>query len=257
MRKPPTRTDKRTRARATATTPPTNGAPSAASDVELAATATDEAIADFVCSPPAAADHVLVVVTASTGDVIVQDRTASECKRNPVGVAAQIAVACERWADVERRACRFRATWMRGEKTLATHSWQCGASEGGAPELDGSVISFLIQMQRNNQEEHKLKIERSEMEIEGWKTLLGFADKRIASLERDNQELRDRLRKLDDVGSELAIENARADIEARQRTADLLEKRVLPIAQAVIAHQMESAAAAAQPIAAHEERQEK
>lgn len=197
-----------------------------------------EAIADFLGSPPAAADRVVIIAVSPAGDQVVQERSTAETKRSPDHISAQVAVACERWADAERRSVRFRAAWMRGERVLASTVWQFGASDSTGHELDGSVTSFLVQQQQFALAQHKLQLESFEMVQDGWSRLFAVQNKRIEALERDNQELRDRLRKLDDVGSEIAIETARADIEARGRTADLIEKRVLPIAQAVIAQRM-------------------
>ena len=176
--------------------------------------------------------------------MIVQDRTATEAKRGPNAIAAQITIACERWAQSERRIVRFRASWLRGDKVLATHAWECG--EGGTQQqLDGSVSSFLQQQQLFAQAQHKLHLEGFEMVQEGWQKLLTLQNKRIEALERDNQELRDKLRRVDDTGTEMAIESVRAEIEQRGRTTDLIEKRVLPLVQAIAMQKLQAGAAAA------------
>lgn len=192
----------------------------------------DEALLSFVMTPAAGADRLTVFALSPAGDTVIQDRQASEAKRNPEPLAISIATACERFAATERRAIRFRAAWQRGDRTLATYAWECGTNTKDR-ELDGSVQSFLLQQQQFAQAQHQLHLEGFEMVQESWKSLLTLQNKRIESLERDNNELRDRLRKMDDVGSELAIEQMRAEIESRGRTADLIEKRVLPIAQAL------------------------
>ena len=87
---------------------------------------------------------------------------------------------------------------------------------------------------------------------EGWRTLLTEANKRIKALEQDNADLRERLKRVDDVTTELAIEEQRMTLEQRTRTADILEQRLLPMAQALILQaqrkeQQPSAASAPSP----------
>lgn len=224
-------------------------ASSTSSNIATEATADDSLIV-FVGAPPANADRLVVIASGAAGEQLLQDRTAAECKREPHFVAEQISVACERWAIVEGRLVRFRASWMRGEKSCATHAWQAGSNEDDQQVLDGSVMSVLVQLQRvfdaqaqSIVNERKLSLEKDEMVKDSWQLLFSVQNQRITALEKDNDGLRDRLRKLDDVGTELALENARADIEQRGRTADLLEKRVLPIAQAFLAQKMQETAA--------------
>jgi len=205
----------------------------------------DEALLSFVLTPAFGADHLLVLALSPAGDSVIQDRQASEAKRIPTELAISISVACERYAATERRAVRFKAAWLRGEKTLATYAWECGTSVAGERELDGSVQSFLIEQQLQQQAQHKLHLEGFEMVQESWKSLLTLQNKRIESLERDNMELRDRLRKMDDVGSELAIEQMRADLEQRGRTADMIQNKLLPIAQTIAMKHLNSSAAIA------------
>lgn len=204
----------------------------------------DEALLSFVETPALGATNLLVQALSPTGDSVIQDRQVSEAKRIPDKLAISIAQACERHAEAERRVTRFRAAWMRGDKTLATYAWECGSSQRQQVELDGSALSFLQQQQLFAQAQHKLHLEGFEMVQEGWAKLLQLQNKRIEALERDNAELRDRLRKLDDVGSELAIEQMRVETEQRGRTADLIEKRLLPIAQAFAIKQLEPASPA-------------
>lgn len=200
----------------------------------------DDALLAFVLTPALGADHLLVHAYSPAGEpVVIQDRQAAEAKRIPEPLAISITVACERWAATERRAVRFRAAWLRGDKLLASHTWECGSGTQ-QQALDGSVQSFLQQQQLFAQAQHKLHLEGFEMVQDGWAKLLGLQNKRIESLEKDNGELRDRLRKMDDVGSEIAIEQMRAEVEQRGRTADLLEKRILPIAQAIAAKHLQS-----------------
>lgn len=203
----------------------------------------DEALLSFVMTPAAGADRLTVFALSPSGDAVIQDRQAIEAKRNPEPLAISIASACERYAATERRAVRFRAAWQRGDRTLATYNWEAGTNTKDR-ELDGSVQSFLLQQQQFAQAQHQLHLEGFEMVQESWKSLLSLSNKRIEALEKDNQELRDRLRKMDDVGSEIAIEQMRAEIETRGRTADLIEKRILPIAQAVALKMSNGASAA-------------
>jgi hypothetical protein len=221
----------------------TNGEPRDDSH-ESDETATDEALAEFLAAPPANADHVQVIAVMPSGDAVVQLRQRAEVLRDPDAIANAVTKACDRWALAERRIVRFRANWARGDRTLATHAFEHGAPSDQPPELNGSVQSFLSQQQLFAQAQHKLHLEGFEMVQESWKSLLTLQNKRIEALERDNAELRDRLRKVDDVGNELAIESARAEIEQRGRTADLIEKRLLPIAQAVVAQKLQESAAA-------------
>lgn len=204
----------------------------------------DTALLAFVCAPALGADRLQVLALSPSGDAaVIQDRQAAEAKRIPEPLAIAIEAACERYAATEKRAVRFRAAWMRGEKTLATYTWESGSGKVER-ELDGSVQSFLQQQQVQQLAQHKLHLEGFEMVQESWKSLLTLQNKRIEALEKDNAELRDRLRKMDDVGSEIAIEQMRAEVEARSRTADLVEKRLLPIAQALAVKHLESSAAA-------------
>lgn len=203
----------------------------------------DAALLSFVCAPALGADRLVVMALSPSGDSVIQDRQAAEAKRAAAELTLAIEVSCERYATAERRQVRFRAAWMRGEKTLATYQWEVGSGTQER-ELDGSVQSFLQQQQQMQLAQHKLHLEGFEMVQESWKNLLNLQNKRIEALERDNAELRDRLRKMDDVGSEIAIEQMRADVEARGRTADLVEKRLLPLAQAIAVRHLESAPAA-------------
>lgn len=205
----------------------------------------DEALLSFVMTPAMGATNLLVLALSPTGDSVVQDRQVAEAKRIPEQLAISIEQACERHAEAERRAVRFKAAWMRNDKTLATYAWETGSSQRQQVDLDGSALSFLQQQQLFAQAQHKLHLEGFEMVQEGWAKLLQLQNKRIEALERDNQELRDRLRKMDDVSSDLAMEQIRLETEQRGRTADLLEKRLLPIAQAFAMKQLESSAAPA------------
>jgi hypothetical protein len=221
------------------------------SDEDLeAADLVDEALLSFVMTPAMGATTLLVeALSATAGDSeTIQDRQVAEAKRIPEKLAISIGIACERYAAAERRAVRFRAAWMRGEKTLATYAWQVGTSAPAQAELNGSVQSFLQQQQLFAQAQHKLHLEGFEMVQDGWAKLLSLQNKRIEALERDNAELRDRMRKLDDVGSELAIEQMRLDTEQRGRTADLIEKRLLPIAQTFALSKIEAAARSSAPL---------
>jgi hypothetical protein len=185
-----------------------------------------------------------VLALSPSGDSVIQDRQAAEARRDAAELTLAIEVSCERYAAAERRQVRFRAAWMRGEKTLATYAWEVGTGKQER-ELDGSVQSFLQQQQQMQLAQHKLHLEGFEMVQDSWKSLLALQNKRIENLERENMELRDRLRKMDDVGSEIAIEQMRAEVDQRGRTVDLVENRLLPLAQAIAVKHLGGAAAAA------------
>jgi regulator of replication initiation timing len=211
----------------------------------------DEELSEFLAAPPTAADVLHVFAASPSGDAIVQTRQRKEVLGDVDGMAERITKACERWASSERRLVRFRASWQRGERILATHTFEYGEAVSNAPMLDGSAQSFLVQMQHAQLERDKLFIEsleavqrQNEITTDSWKSLLNIANKRNEALESENDKLRERLRKADDVGSEIAIEAARAEIEARGRTADLIEKRLMPIAQALVVQKLNETAAA-------------
>lgn len=224
----------------------TAGAMSEDSDEDNAPS--DEALAEFLSAPPTAADSLHVSAASPSGDSIVQIRARKEVLADPDAIANAISSACERWANSERRLVRFRASWHRGERIVATHTFEHGEHSSDSPVLDGSAQSFLVQQQHAQLARDKLHLEGFEMMQDSWKSLLAIANKRNEALERENEQLRERLRKLDDVGNEIAIESARAEIEQRGRTADLIEKRLIPIAQAVVAQKLQEAAST--PLAA-------
>jgi ribosome-binding ATPase YchF (GTP1/OBG family) len=242
----------------------TLGAPRDDSESDDSDPSDDDELSEFLASPPTAADVLHVVAASASGDAIVQTRQRKEVLADVDAIAERITKACERWASSERRLVRFRASWQRGERILATHAFEYGEAVSNAPVLDGSAQSFLVQMQHAQLERDKLFIEsleavqrQNEISTDSWKSLLNIANKRNEALEHENDKLRERLRKSDDVGNEIAIESARAEIEARGRTADLLEKRLLPIAQAFVAQKLqESAATLAGTTGEHEHSQQ-
>lgn len=187
----------------------------------------------FIRRPPVTADHVVVVALTPKGEQIVQDRTAAEARRAPVQLSRGIYAACDHWALIDGRRTIFRATWMRETQVISAHQWACG--DGHDPTaLDGTVESFLVQNQRFAEAQNRLHLDSFEMVQESWKGLFAVQNRRIEALEKDNADLRERLRRVDDVSSEIALEQARVDLETRGRTHELLEKRVLPIAQALV-----------------------
>lgn len=235
------------------TTPtPTVSTRGETSDDSDASDVGDEALQEFLAAPPTAADMLHVVAASPSGDSIVQVRARKEVLADVDEMATRINAACERWASSERRLVRFRASWYRGERLLATHAFEHGVAVTDAPMLDGSSQSFLVQMQHAQLARDKLFIESlesmaraNEVTQDSWKSLLSIANKRNDALETEIDKLREKLRKSDDVGNEIAIESARAEIEARSRTADLIEKRVLPIVQAVAVQKLQEAASSA------------
>lgn len=234
-----------TRARRGSPAPIETESPEPDDDDDAGELDTDDALALFLRSPPLGADRLVVTALSPRGDETVQDRPAIECRGKHVQIASHMLAACARWANSEGRALRFRAAWHDGERALASFQWKAGTD---ARDFDGTVESFLSQAQRHMENREQLSFERAQIELESFKTLIGLQNKRIEALETDNQELRDRLRKLDDVSAELVTTQVQADIAARGRTADLLEKRVFPIAQALMlqaAQQAQQQAAAA------------
>lgn len=203
----------------------------------------DEEMQLFIRRPPLGADRLLVTAVTHSGDQTVQDRSAIEARKAPVALAKSVVTAAERWAQVDGRAVKFRATWMRDDRTLAAHQWTCGHGKDPT-ELDGTVDSFLQQQQRFAEAQHRLHLEGFEMVQSSWQNLLTLANERIKALEADNADLRERLRRVDDVGSEIALEQAKSEMEQRGRTADLLENRLLPIAQALLLQQAQAQQAA-------------
>jgi regulator of replication initiation timing len=199
-----------------------------------------------VSTPALGADHLLVLSLSPTGESVIQNRQAAEARRRPEDLTVSIAASCERYAAIERRAVRFRAAWMRGEKTLATYQWESGS---GKPEreLDGTVQSFLVDQQANNRELTKLMIESFELSQASWKAQVVMLSEQNADLHKENAELRTRLRKLDDAQTDLAFEQMRAELEQKGRTFDLVEKRLLPIAQAVAMRHLQESSAAPAP----------
>lgn len=188
-----------------------------------------------------------VTAASPNGDQIVQVRARKEVLSDPDGIASGITMACERWATSERRQVRFRAAWLRGERIVATHTFEHGKGDKDHPLLDGSAQSFLVQQQHAQLARDKLHLEGLEVMQEGWKSLLDIANRRNVALEKENEMLRERLRKLEDSGAEMQIEQQRAELEQRGRTADLLETRVLPLVQHLVLKQLEPAAGAVVP----------
>jgi len=201
--------------------------------------AIDEALALFLRRPPAGADRIVVLASSSAGEQLVQDRSVAEARAGAAQLANDMMTVCERWARTEGKTTRFRGQWQAGERVLGSYQWQCG--EGSPTELDGTVDSFLQQQQRHAETQQRLHHEGFAMVQDSWKQLLSMAMRRIESLERDLAEARDRLRKSNDVDAELAITATVADIDAKQRTAKLIEERlipmILPIAQQLLLRQ--------------------
>lgn len=194
---------------------------------------TDEALTLFLRRPPSAADHVLVTAFTNTGDQVIQDRIATEARKAPAELANMVMDQCERFARAEGREIRFRATWQQSDRVLASHQWRCGEGDP-TTRLDGTVESFLSQQQRHDETNQRLHHEGFAMLQEGWRGLLSVANKRIEALERDNEALRERLRKVGDVDAEIAVQQVAADLEARSRTADILEHKLLPVVTAMV-----------------------
>jgi hypothetical protein len=195
----------------------------------------DHALTLFFRSPPSGVDHAVVMAYSAgndNGGQIVEDRSTSEISKDPARHANAVALACARWAQSEARQTRFRVTWQAGDRVLASHQLVCG--DGDPTALDGTVDSFLSQQQRHSEVQHRLHHEGFSMVQDAWKQLLSGAMKRIEALERDNESLRERLRKAGDVEAEILTAQVAADLDQRVRTTDIVESRLLPIVQALV-----------------------
>jgi hypothetical protein len=85
---------------------------------------------------------------------------------------------------------------------------------------------------------------------DAWKSQNASQQRRIDALEKDNELLRDRLRKAGDVDAEIAIQHAASDLEARERNANIMEHKVLPVLQHLLISKMNAANGNAPPVAA-------
>lgn len=207
--------------------------------------AQDHALSLFFRRPPAGADHVQVVALTTTGDHVLQDRSAAEAQRNPVGLANLVLESCTRWAATEGRTTKFRMLWLLGDRVLGSHQLACG--DGDPTALDGTVESLLTQSQRHNETTQRIAHDGFQMVQEAWRELSQEQRKEIAALRAEVTELRDRLRKAGDVDAEIAISNAAAELEQRARTSEIFETKLLPIVQAMVLRQLQSSQ---QPLAA-------
>jgi len=207
----------------------------------------------FLRRPPVGAERVMVFGLTQAGEVIVQDRSAAESRAAPVQLANSVLAICERWARTEGRETRFRAQWQAGDRVLASHQWKCG--EGDPTVLDGTVESLISQSQRHLENKDRIHLEAYTDQNTGWRELLAAYREEMKVLRAENAELRKRNQKANDVEAEIALRSVDADIEAKGRTADLLEHRVLPMLQhlalkAVNGLQPPAAAGSAAPPAA-------
>lgn len=204
------------------------------------AAAIDESLALFFRRPPSAADHVRVIAATSGGEQIVQDRSVNEVRADPVQFANDVAHQCDRFARAEQREVRFRAIWMRDDRVLASHGWRAG--KGDPLKLDGTIESLMMQLQRSSETKDRIYHEGLSMLQSGWGTLLGLLQKRVNELEKQLDAAHERLRKVGDADAEIAVQNAAAMLQQRERMADIVEGRVLPIVQQLaVQHLMKSA----------------
>lgn len=207
-----------------------------ANDNALEAISQDHQLTLFFRNPPGGADHVVVTAQSSTGDQIVEDRSTTEVAKDAARHANAVANGCARWAQTEGRQTRFRVTWCSGDRVLASHQLVYGDLD--PTTLDGTVESFLSQQQRHAEVGHRLHHEGFSMVQDAWKQLLAGSMKRIEALERDNEQLRERLRKAGDVEAEILTAQVAADLEHRMRTTDLVETRLFPIVQQLLMKQL-------------------
>lgn len=179
---------------------------------------------------------------------MLHDRSATEAKARYAELANQTVESAERWARTEGRSLKFRVMWQQGDRVLGTYQWSCG--EGDPTALDGTVESFLAQNQRHAEVDHRVHLEGFVMVQEAWQKQNASQQRRIDSLEKDNELLRDRLRKAGDVDAEIAIQHAASDLEARERNANIMEHKVLPVLQHLLISKMNAANGNATPLAA-------
>jgi hypothetical protein len=211
--------------------------------------AQDQALALFFRRPPTAADHCVAIVVTPQGDHVLHDRTAAEVKARYAELANQTVESAERWARTEGRSLKFRVMWQQGDRVLGTYQWSCG--EGDPTALDGTVESFLAQNQRHAEVDHRVHLEGFIMVQDAWQKQNASQQRRIEALEKDNELLRDRLRKAGDVDAEIAIQHAASDLEARERNANIMEHKVLPVLQHLLISRMNAAnGTSAPPLAA-------
>jgi hypothetical protein len=189
----------------------------------------DEQLTLFLRRPPIGAERVLVLAFTASGDHTMQDRSAAECRAAPVQLANTIMQLCERWARTEGRETRFRAQWQAGERTLASHQWRCG--EGDPTALDGTVESFMGQAQRHLEHRDRIHLEAYSEQNTGWKELVAELRGELKVLRAENQDLRERLRKANDVDAEIALATTESELARKGRMSDMLEHRVLPLLQ--------------------------
>lgn len=194
--------------------------------------ALDVQLALFLRRPPTAADHFVCLAQSGQGDQVVQDRSAAEVRQlTAARFANELVGFCDRWAKSEGREVRFRGTWQSGDRVLGSYSWRSGY--GDPMKLDGTVESMFMQMQRSFETKDRMNIESLGMLKDGWHELLKLAYKRIAELELSLATANDRLKKAGDVDAEIAITTSAAAIQQRERFADIIEGRVMPIMQAM------------------------
>lgn len=192
----------------------------------------DHALTLFFRRPPGGADHVMVVASTPSGDAIVEDRSTTEVIKDAARHANAVSESCVRWAQSEGRQTRFRVTWQAGDRVLASHQLVCG--DGDPTALDGTVDSFLSQQQRHSEVNQRLHHEGFSMVQDSWNKLMNMTMRRVEALEKDNELLRERLRKAGDVDAEILAAQAAADIDQRVRTTEIVESRLLPILQQLV-----------------------
>jgi hypothetical protein len=203
----------------------------------------DKALALFLRRPPSSADHWVATAFTSQGEIVIQDRTITETRSAAVELANETSEAARKWAESEGKELRFRCTWQASERVLASHQWRAG--EGDPTSLDGTVDSFLAQQQRHLETVMRMRQEDASMIQEGWSKLLQSSQRRIDALEKTVGELQDRLRKAGDVDAEVTMAQVAADIESRSRTTEILENRLGPIVQHLLARSLVAPAPAA------------
>jgi hypothetical protein len=159
------------------------------------------------------------------------DRTAEELKGVELPqLAVLVLEQCASFAEVERREVRFRCSWLAADTPKAVMQWRQGSdSEAVASRLlDGSPESMLGQSQGHLENVMRLYTNEHEALQEDRRELTKFLLRRVSELESLLDEKNKRLRALGDTEAELIQAAFAADVESRERRANIFEKLILP-----------------------------
>lgn len=140
----------------------------------------------------------------------------------------------------ERRECRFRATWLHGDRVLGSHAWRAGESDTHTQQqMDGSLQGLLIQAQRHIEQLMRLNNDRESRAERVNDRQIAQLEKRNAALEARVEELAGLLRERSNTEDEIAAQEAAAEIEGRARRQEILYARALPMLDALLARYLQ------------------